>query len=118
MNAAHLIALATATATLLAACTEPPLQSNETSTGPNPSLPAPNKSLLPTVQIATAIGWPAGAMPTTAAGTRVTAFATGLAHPRWLFVLPNGDVLVAETQRAAQARRRQGHQGLGHEARA
>jgi len=97
VNAAHLIALATAT--LLAACSEPPLQSNEASTGPNPTLPAPNKSLLPTVQIAPATGWPQGTTPTAAAGTRAAAFATGLSHPRWLLVLPNGDVLVAESNK-------------------
>jgi glucose/arabinose dehydrogenase len=53
--------------------------------------------LLPTVNIARATGWPAGATPSAAAGLAVNAFATGLDHPRWLFVLPNGDVLVAET---------------------
>ncbi len=65
--------------------------------GPNPTLPPPNKSLIPTLLIAPAKGWPDGAKPVPAAGTSVTAFATGLDHPRWLFVLPNGDVLVAET---------------------
>ncbi|HIV72403.1 MAG TPA: sorbosone dehydrogenase family protein [Candidatus Aquabacterium excrementipullorum] len=65
--------------------------------GPNPKLPAPEKSLIPTVNIAKATGWPAGVKPTPAAGLQVQAFATGLAHPRWLLVLPNGDVLVAET---------------------
>jgi glucose/arabinose dehydrogenase len=65
--------------------------------GLNPNLPAPEKSLLPTVQVATAKGWPAGAKPTPAAGLAVNAFATGLDHPRWIHVLPNGDVLVAET---------------------
>jgi glucose/arabinose dehydrogenase len=65
--------------------------------GPHPELPAPNPTLLPTVNIARATGWPAGATPAPAAGLAVNAFATGLDHPRWLFVLPNGDVLVAET---------------------
>jgi glucose/arabinose dehydrogenase len=60
-------------------------------------LPAPNKTFLPTVNIAPAVGWPSGAAPETVAGTKVNAFATGLDHPRWLYVLPNGDVLVAET---------------------
>jgi glucose/arabinose dehydrogenase len=49
------------------------------------------------VDIAPAKGWPAGAKPTPAPGLAVTAFATGLDHPRWLYVLPNGDVLVAES---------------------
>ena len=68
-------------------------------TGPQPTLPAPKHSLIPTIRIATATGWPAGSAPTPAPGLKVTAFATGLAHPRWLYVLPNGDVLVAETNR-------------------
>jgi glucose/arabinose dehydrogenase len=66
------------------------------STGPNPELPPPDKSLIPTVHVAEAKGWPAGGAPVGAQGTRVTAFATGLSHPRWVYVLPNGDVLVAE----------------------
>lgn len=65
--------------------------------GPNPVLPPPNESLIPTVNIAPATGWPSGAKPDSAAGTEVVAFADGLDHPRWLYVLPNGDVLVAET---------------------
>ena len=65
--------------------------------GPSPQLPPPNQTIIPTVHIAPAAGWPAGAKPTGAAGTTVSAFATGLDHPRWLYVVPNGDVLVAET---------------------
>jgi len=66
-------------------------------TGPNPTLPAPVSTWVPTVNIAPAQGWPRGGVPTPAPGTRVSAFADGLDHPRWLFVLPNGDVLVAES---------------------
>jgi glucose/arabinose dehydrogenase len=65
--------------------------------GPAPALPPPQPTLIPTVQIAPAIGWPSGATPVAAAGLTVTAYATGLDHPRWLLVLPNGDVLVAES---------------------
>jgi glucose/arabinose dehydrogenase len=65
--------------------------------GQNPPLPAPTKTLIPTVNVAAAKGWPAGAKPMAAAGLTVEAFATGLDHPRWLYVLPNGDVLVAES---------------------
>ncbi|GAA0639664.1 PQQ-dependent sugar dehydrogenase [Brevundimonas lenta] len=65
--------------------------------GPNPTLPAPQKSLIPTVNVADAVGWPEGRMPTPAQGMRVQAFAVGLEHPRWLYRLPNGDILVAET---------------------
>lgn len=65
--------------------------------GPNPQLPPPRETLLPTVHIAPAKSWPQGAAPTAAAGLHVTAFATGLRHPRSVFVLPNGDVLAVET---------------------
>lgn len=66
-------------------------------TGPRPTLPAPQQRWIPTVNVAPAVGWPNGAGPTAAYGLAVTAFARGLDHPRWLYVLPNGDVLVAET---------------------
>ena len=66
-------------------------------TGPNPTLPEPNKTLLPTMNIAPAQGWAPGATPVAASGTSVNAFASGLDHPRWVYVLPNGDVLVAES---------------------
>ncbi len=65
--------------------------------GPDPVLPPPPKVLIPTVKIAPAKGWPGGEKPLAAQGLTVTAFADGLDHPRWLYVLPNGDVLVAET---------------------
>ncbi|HEX9951997.1 MAG TPA: DUF6438 domain-containing protein [Rubricoccaceae bacterium] len=66
-------------------------------TGPSPALPEPRRGLIPVVAVADATGWAPGEMPTPAVGTAVTPFATGLEHPRWLAVLPNGDVLVAET---------------------
>jgi len=78
-------------------------------TGPDPHLPAPVKTLLPTVHIAPAKGWPAGGKPVAATGTEVTAFAMGLSHPRWVYVLPNGDGLVAET---AAPPRPEGNKGL------
>lgn len=81
----------------LAACGETSSLQVSDGTGPSPKLPEPNKTLIPTVNIAPAIGWPDGTKPTAAAGTQVAAFAEGLDHPRWLYVLPNGDVLVAET---------------------
>lgn len=65
--------------------------------GPTPKLPPPNKTLIPTVNVAEASSWPAGETPTAAQGLKVAAFADELDHPRWLHVLPNGDVLVAET---------------------
>jgi glucose/arabinose dehydrogenase len=66
-------------------------------TGAHPVLPAPRISLIPTVHVVDAKGWPVDGKPVAAAGTGVAAFARGLDHPRWLYVLPNGDVLVAET---------------------
>ncbi len=81
----------------LAACGETSTLQVSDGTGPSPKLPEPNKTLIPTVNVAQAIGWPNGVKPTTASGTQVAAFAEGLDHPRWLYVLPNGDVLVAET---------------------
>ncbi|MFD0740144.1 PQQ-dependent sugar dehydrogenase [Lysobacter koreensis] len=81
----------------LAGCAERSRLLNGESVGPQPTLPPPNKTLIPTVHIAPAVGWPDGATPTAAPGFAVNAFATGLDHPRWLHVLPNGDVLVAES---------------------
>ncbi|OQR32218.1 sorbosone dehydrogenase [Pseudomonas sp. T] len=66
-------------------------------TGPQPQLPEPQSSLLPTVNIANATGWPADQKPRAAEGLEVQRFADKLEHPRWLYVLPNGDVLVAES---------------------
>ena len=65
--------------------------------GPTPKLPAPDKALIPLVNVVDAKGWAANATPVAAEGASVNAFARGLNHPRWLYVLPNGDVLVAET---------------------
>ncbi|WP_018508992.1 PQQ-dependent sugar dehydrogenase [Thiobacillus thioparus] len=81
----------------LAACNEMATLPVSAGTGPHPTLPPPQQTLIPTVHIAPANGWPSGAAPQAAAGMRVTAFARSLGHPRWLLVLPNGDVLVAET---------------------
>ncbi len=69
--------------------------------GPNPTLPEPSNSVIPTVNVATAKGWPLGSAPIPAAGLAVNPYATGLDHPRWLYVLPNGDVLVAESNTPA-----------------
>jgi len=66
-------------------------------TGPAPHLPSPKQSLIPTVHVVEASSWPEGATPVPGRDLEVQAFARGLDHPRWLHVLPNGDVLVAET---------------------
>lgn len=81
----------------LSACSEHALLPVEAGYGPNPALPEPNKTLIPTVNVATAVGWPENGRPSPAAGLVIHGFARGLDHPRWLYVLPNGDVLVAET---------------------
>lgn len=79
--------------------------------GSHPQLPPPNITLIPTVNIAPARGWLANEKPVAAAGMLVNAFASGLKHPRWLYVLPNGDVLVAETNAPPQPDNRQGIKG-------
>jgi len=70
--------------------------------GPNPTIPAPDYAAWPPIDIAAPVGWAEGKTPTVAPGLRVNAFATGLIHPRWLLVLPNGDVLVAESDGPAE----------------
>ena len=65
--------------------------------GPAPALPPVETGLLPTVNIATVDRWGADEKPRAAAGFSVARLADGLDHPRWLYVLPNGDVLVAES---------------------
>ncbi|MDU9396162.1 sorbosone dehydrogenase family protein [Pseudomonas sp. zfem003] len=99
MKALHLLPLSLAV--LCAACGERAALQVADGTGPTPQLPAPNKTLVPTVNIAPATGWPAGGRPQAAQGTEVKAFAEGLDHPRWLYLLPNGDVLVAESNAPA-----------------
>ncbi len=65
--------------------------------GPQPALPAPDKQFIPTVNVAPVQRWTAAQHPAVAAGLAIRAYARDLDHPRWLYVLPNGDVLVAET---------------------
>lgn len=83
----------------------------ESGIGPNPALPPPNHTLIPTVHVAKGKGWPAGAAPTAAPGLAVNAFAANLDHPRWLYVLPNGDVLVAETNAPKRPKEESGIRG-------
>ena len=83
----------------LAACGDTATLAPTAGMGATPTLPAPKSSLIPTVKIAPAAGWPEGVMPTAMAGLAVTALAKGLDHPRWVYVLPNGDVLVAESNK-------------------
>ena len=69
--------------------------------GTDPKLPTPDQRLIPVINVAKATGWTNGEKPVAAEGLEVIAFASGLDHPRWVYVLPNGDVLVAETNAPA-----------------
>ena len=89
--------LACAVAVALSGCGDVAKLTVSAGTGSDPALPPPHPTAIPTVHIAPARGWRTGETPQAAPGTQVAAFASGLAHPRWLYVLPNGDVLVAET---------------------
>jgi glucose/arabinose dehydrogenase len=79
--------------------------------GPNPALPQPTTSIIPKINVAPAKGWQNGRTPQAAPGLAVNAFAQGLNHPRWLYVLPNGDVLVAETNAPERPEDRKGLRG-------
>src|SRR3982074_41576 len=82
----------------LAACNEPSTPGvAEQTFGPSPTLPTPQHSWIPTIDIAAATGWPAGGKPTAGNGMAVNAFATGPDHPRTVYVLPNGGVLGPES---------------------
>jgi len=97
MRIAVITASLLVTATLVAACGDTATLPVADGVGPNPQLPPPHETLITTINVAPAKGWPEGRAPVPAPGLRVAAFAAGLDHPRWLCVLPNGDVLVAET---------------------
>lgn len=98
-------------AAVLSACGDQARLPPEAVTGPDPALPAPRKGVLPTVNIAPARGWPTGSVPVAAPGLKVELFAKGFDHPRWLLVLPNGDVLVAETNAPARPEDAKGIRG-------
>ncbi len=95
----------------LAACGEQATLPVSAGIGPDPQLPPPETSFIPTVNIAPAEGWANGGQPVAADGLAVMAFADGLDHPRWLYVLPNGDVLVAETNAPPKPEDKQGIKG-------
>lgn len=86
----------------LCACVESSRLPPNADVGPRPTLVEPVRSPLPTINIATPQPWQPGETPVAAPGLQVQAFATGLDHPRWLHVLPNGDVLVAESNAPAR----------------
>src|SRR5438128_11350565 len=104
MRRLPLLLTALCTLAALAGCGDRAILRPVQSTGPGPQLPKPFQPVVPTVNIASAWGWPAGTGPVAAEGLRVTQFAENLAHPRTLLVLPNGDVLVTETADPGPAR--------------
>src|SRR6185436_16642294 len=105
-------ALIAAATLVLAGCGERAKYPETAGYGPSPTLAAPNATLIPTINIAKAVGWPKGATPAAAPGLQVSAFASGLHHPRWLLVLPNGDLLVAETTAPPQPDEFRGFRGF------
>lgn len=84
----------------------------EAASGRSPQIVEPAETLLPTFDVAPATRWPDGAAPVPAQGLAVTPFAVGLDHPRWLHVLPNGDVLVAESAAPPQPELGKGIKGF------
>lgn len=111
MPAARPCLIATSLALALGGCGDTAKTPVEAGYGPDPALPAPNKTLLPTVNIAPAKGWHEGGKPQAAPGLEVAAFADDLKHPRWIHVLPNGDVLVAEADAPPKPEGSQGIRG-------
>jgi glucose/arabinose dehydrogenase len=97
--ASTLVAFAILASSALAACGGPEPLPPRAGFGPDPELPPPQEAMVSTVNIAPATGWAEGQAPSAAEGFTVAAFADGFDHPRWLYVLPNGDVLVAETNK-------------------
>ncbi|MES2530304.1 MAG: sorbosone dehydrogenase family protein [Pseudomonadota bacterium] len=93
------IAMLPLAALLLVACGETAKLPFEAGVGPTPQLPPPNKTLIPTLKVAEAVGWTDTAGPVAPNGFKVTALARNLDHPRWIYTLPNGDVLVAESNK-------------------
>ncbi|MCS3420426.1 glucose/arabinose dehydrogenase [Pseudomonas sp. BIGb0450] len=97
MNVPSRLALLITTTAVLSACGESSKLPFQAGVGPSPQLPEPTTSLIPTLKVSKAVGWPGNAQPTAPEGFTVTALAENLDHPRWVYTLPNGDVLVAES---------------------
>ena len=98
-------------AALVSGCAGPSRLPEHATVGANPTLMPPDTALVPTIDAVTAVGWSGAAAPTAAPGTQVTAFARGLDHPRWVYVLPGGDVLVAETNAPPRPKAEEGVRG-------
>jgi glucose/arabinose dehydrogenase len=93
----HIFRIGVLGAASLAACGSPARLPVSATTGVDPVIPRPKESVIPVINVVSAKSWPAGNTPIAGDGLTVRPFASGLDHPRWLYVLPNGDVLVAET---------------------
>jgi glucose/arabinose dehydrogenase len=81
----------------LAACSDSNFD-DSSQLGPDPKLPEPQAFLLPPLNVAPGEGWKEGAMPKVAPGLKIQALATGLHHPRNVYVLPNGDILAVQAK--------------------
>jgi glucose/arabinose dehydrogenase len=92
-----ILALAGCSLFSLAACSDDSFDP-QSQVGPNPTLPEQHQYLFPPMHLSSIIGWQDGEKPTVAQGLKIEALATGLQHPRSLYVLPNGDVLVVESK--------------------
>jgi glucose/arabinose dehydrogenase len=92
------LALACASALSVASCSDDSSFDPDSQVGPNPVLPEPHQYLFPPMHLSSVVGWKEGEKPTVAPGLKIEALATGLQHPRSLYVLPNGDVLVVESK--------------------
>ena len=82
---------------LVGACSDPKFD-EASQTGPNPLLPDPKQFLIPPINVAPGEGWPAGKTPVVAAGLQIKALVQGLHHPRFVYVLPNGDILAVQAK--------------------
>jgi glucose/arabinose dehydrogenase len=95
---AFTLAIACASALIVAACSDDSPIDPQSQVGPNPVLPEPHQYLFPPMHLSSVVGWKEGEKPTVSPGLKIEALATGLQHPRSLYVLPNGDVLVVESK--------------------
>jgi glucose/arabinose dehydrogenase len=91
------LGLASAALLFASSCGKPQQAATSTTFGENPTLVEPVPQTVPTTKTATPVGWAEGAAPTVAEGFTVTRFAEGMTHPRWMYILPNGDMLVSQS---------------------
>lgn len=100
-----------AVAIVLCGCGTPAKLPVSAGMGPAPVLPSPKEAVLPLINVVTAKGWSPAGTPTAAPGMTVAPFAKGFRHPRWVYVLPNGDILIAETNAPVRPEDNQGIRG-------